>query len=111
MIQVCYGLMVLAAALDVTANLLLEKSDGFRHKKYGIPALASVCLAFTLLAQVTPYIDLTVAYVSWGAMAILGTVFSARILFGQKLNWIGWLGITLILSAIVLLNTAYRKIK
>lgn len=101
-----YGFIVLAAILDVGANLLLERSDGFKHKKYGIPALAMVCLAFTLLAQVTQFIDLAVAYVSWGAMAILGTVISAWFLLGQKLNWIGWLGIAMIFSAIVLLNTA-----
>lgn len=98
--------IILAAVLDVVANLLLEKSDGFKYKKYGIPALFMVCLAFTLLAQVTQFIDLTVAYVSWGALAILGTVISARFMFGQRLNRIGWLGISMILAAIVLLKTA-----
>ena len=99
-------LIILAAVLDVGANLLLQKSDGFKLKRYGIPALFMVCLAFTLLAQVTQYIDLTVAYVTWGAMAILGTVISARYLFGQRLNRIGWLGISLILVSIVLINFA-----
>ena len=106
MIHIYYGFIVLAAILDVSANLLLEKSDGFKHKKYGIPALAMVCLAFTLLAQVTKSIDLTVAYISWGAMAILGTVLSAKILFGQRLNWLGWLGIGMIFSSIFVLKTA-----
>ncbi len=104
MSKLLYGFIVMAAALDVGANLLMEKSDGFKHKRFGIPALFMICLAFTLLAQVTPFIDLAVAYVSWGAMAILGTVLSARFLFGQKLNRIGWLGITVIFSAIILLN-------
>lgn len=104
MINYYYGFIVLAAILDVGANLLLEKSDGFKHKRYGIPALMMVCLAFTFLAQVTPYIDLAVAYISWGAMAILGTVISARFLFGQKLNGIGWMGILMIFSSILLLN-------
>jgi spermidine export protein MdtI len=101
-----YLFIVLAAALDVAANLLLQKSDGFKHKRYGIPALFMVCLAFTLLAQVTVFMDLTIAYVSWGALAILGTVFSARIMLGQRLNRIGWLGIVMILVSIVLLKFA-----
>lgn len=101
-----FGLIILAALLDIGANLLLEKSDGFKHKRFGIPALFMVCLAFTLLAQVTPYMDLTVAYVSWGGMAILGTVLSAWYTLGQKLNWKGWLGIIMIFSAIILLKTA-----
>jgi len=101
-----FGLIVIAAILDVIANLLLEKSDGFRHKKYGIPAIVLVCVAFTLLAQITKTVDLTVAYVSWGAMAILGTVFSARYFFGQRLNWRGCAGIAMILVAIVVLKTS-----
>ena len=106
MISYYFGLLVIAAILDVTANLLLEKSDGFKHKKYGIPALVLVCLAFTLLAQVTQVMDLAIAYVTWGAMAILGTVVSAWFLFGQRLNWIGWLGIVVIFSSILVLKTA-----
>jgi len=106
MIHIYFIFIILAAVLDVVANLLLEKSDGFKHKIYGIPALGMVCLAFTLLAQVTSVIDLTVAYVSWGAMAILGTVISAKFLFGHRLNWKGWLGIIMVFSSIVLLKTA-----
>lgn len=102
----CYALILLAAALDISANLLLEKSDGFKHKRYGILGLILICGAFSLLAQVTRYMDLTVAYVSWGAMAILGTVFSARFFFNQQLNWKGWLGIAMIFSSIILLKTA-----
>jgi spermidine export protein MdtI len=101
-----YGLLVIAALLDVGANLLLEKSDGFKQKRYGIPALFMVCVAFTLLAQVAQTMDLAIAYVTWGAMAILGTVTSAWFLLGQRLNWIGWLGIFTIFSSILILKTA-----
>jgi len=101
-----FGFIVLAAVLDVGANLLMKKSDGFKHKKFGIPALFMICLAFTLLAQATQVMDLAVAYVTWGAMAILGTIVSARFLFGQRLNRIGWLGVIVIFSAILLLKTA-----
>lgn len=104
--SLAFGLIFIAAVLDVSANLLLEKSDGLRHKRYGIPALIMVCIAFTLLAKVTQVIDLTVAYVSWGAMAILGTVFCGRLIFKQKLNWRGWLGIAAVFMAIFLLKTA-----
>ncbi len=106
MLNYHFSFIFFAAVLDIAANLLLEKSDGFRHKKYGIPALFLICGAFSLLAQATQTIDLTVAYVSWGAMAILGTVILARFAFGQKLNWRGWLGISIIFTSIVLLKTA-----
>jgi spermidine export protein MdtI len=101
-----FGFLILAAILDVSANLLLEKSDGFKHKKYGIPALVMVCVAFTLLAQVAQVMDLAIAYVTWGAMAIIGTVTAAWFLFGQRLNWIGWVGIATIFTSIIILKTA-----
>ena len=101
-----YLLIIFAAVLDIAANLLMEKSDGFKHKKYGIPALVMICLAFTLLAQVTKVMDLAVAYVSWGGIAILGTVLSGWYFLGQKLNWKGWVGITMIFGSILLLKTA-----
>ena len=95
-----------AAGLDIVANLLLQKSDGFRKLRYGLPALLMVCVAFTLLAQATDHMDLTVAYVSWGAIAIVGTALMAKVFLGQGLNRRGWLGIAMILCSIVLLKTA-----
>jgi spermidine export protein MdtI len=105
-INFAFFLISISAVLDIAANLFLEKSDGFKHKKFGIPAIFFVCLAYTLLAQVTQTVDLTVAYVVWGAMAIFGTVMMARIMFNQKLNWRGWLGLVIILLSIIVLKTA-----
>ena len=97
-------IIIVAAGLDIVANLLIKRSDGFKKKHFGVPALILVCVAFTLLARVTPVIGLAVAYITWGAFAILGTVIAARILFRQRLNSVGWLGILMIFTSIVLLN-------
>ncbi|NBU22040.1 ligand-binding protein SH3 [bacterium] len=99
-----FSLIIIAATLDIIANLLMEKSKGFKHKRFGVPALVLVCIAFTLLAKVTQFMDLAVAYITWGAFAILGTVLSARVMFKQRLNLIGWVGIAMIFASIVLLN-------
>ncbi len=104
--SVYFIFVILAAALDVAANLLLEKSDGFKKKKYGISALLLIFLAFTFLAQATKEISLSVAYASWGALGILGTVVFARIFLGQKLNIVGKIGILLVITSVVLLKTA-----
>ena len=103
---VCYFFIFVSAMLDIGANLLMEKSEGFKHKRFGVPALGMVCLAYTLLAQVTRVMDLTVAYVSWGAMAILGSTLAGSYFLGQKLNWKGGLGILMVFTSIILLKTA-----
>lgn len=104
--NVAFVLLIVAAGLDIVANLMMKKSDGFRHKAYGLGGIAAVCIAFGLLSKVAQVMDLAVAYALWGALAIFGTVISARILFGQKINRLGWLGITLILASVYILKTA-----
>jgi len=43
--------VVIAALLDVGANLLLAKADGFRQLRFGIGSIILVCLAFLMLSQ------------------------------------------------------------
>ncbi len=97
-------LIVGSAILDIIANLMMKKSDGFKHKIYGIVGISLVCMAFGLLSLVAQVMDLAVAYAMWGALAIFGTAMSARFIFGQKINRIGWLGICLILGSVYLLK-------
>lgn len=39
-------IIVLSALLDIVANLLLKKSDGFKHKIWGLAAIVNAILAF-----------------------------------------------------------------
>lgn len=104
--DLAFLVIIIAALLDIVANLLMKKSDGFKHKKYGIGGTFLVCVAFGLLAQVTTVMDLAVAYALWGAIAIFGTAMAARYWFAQKINRVGWLGICMIVLSIVLLKSA-----
>ncbi|GAA5647634.1 MULTISPECIES: multidrug/spermidine efflux SMR transporter subunit MdtI [Vibrio] len=101
-----FGFVVLAAIVDIMANMALTRSDGFRHKIWGVTAIALVLAAFTLLAQAVKEIDLAVAYASWGAIGILGTAVGGSILFKQKLKPIGWAGIFVVIMAVVVMKTA-----
>ena len=61
-----YLLLVLCSALlDIVANLLLAKSDGFKKKGMGFLALVMVGGAFNLLFFDVNGIDLFVAYALW----------------------------------------------
>ncbi|WP_047243824.1 SMR family transporter [Chromobacterium subtsugae] len=101
-----YLLFVLASALiEVGANLMLEKSDGFRRKAWGFGAITLVWLAFALLGQAVKGMDLAIAYALWGAIGILGTALGARVLYKQKLKPIGWAGIAIVSAAVVTLSS------
>ena len=66
-------LVLLAAALDVTANMLLVRSDSFRRRAVGLLALALVGLAFYCLSLAVHHMDLAVAY----AMSMAGACLIA----------------------------------
>ncbi|QIA66089.1 ligand-binding protein SH3 [Vibrio astriarenae] len=104
--NIYFAFVVIAALLDIVANMYLSKSKGFEIKKYGFTAIFLVLGAFTLLAQAVKGIDLAVAYATWGAIGILGTALGGYFLLGQKLKPIGWAGIFTVIAAVVVLKSA-----
>ncbi|RAX54066.1 QacE family quaternary ammonium compound efflux SMR transporter [Helicobacter sp. 16-1353] len=100
-----YLLIIIASAfLDICANLLLKKSNGFKHKIFGFGAVFLVIVAFILLSFTLEYFPLSVAYSTWGAVGILGTCIGGYLLYNEKLNAISILGIVVVIFAVILLN-------
>lgn len=98
--------VVVAAALDIVANLLLARSEGFRLRKWGFTALVMVGLAFTALTVAVRGMDLAVAYAMWGGFGILGTSIGGWLLFGQRLRPCAWFGILLLIGGISVLHAS-----
>ncbi|GAA0679897.1 multidrug/spermidine efflux SMR transporter subunit MdtI [Marinobacterium maritimum] len=93
-----------SVVLDVLANLALEHSDGFRRRVWGALAVVAIMVAFALLALAVQTMDLFIAYAIWGVLSITGTALATWMVFGQRLNWISWLGISLLILAILLMR-------
>lgn len=96
--------VLVAAGLDIAANLLLARSEGFRRKLPGLGALIMVGLAFCALSLAVRHMDLAVAYAMWGGFGILGTSVGGWILFGQRLRLSAWLGMALLIGGMVVLH-------
>jgi len=99
-------LVLLAAALDVAANMLLVRSDSFRRRFTGLLALALVGLAFYCLSLAVCHMDLAVAYAMWGGFGVLGTSLGGWILLRQKLRASALAGIALLVCGMVLLHSS-----
>lgn len=97
-------LVLCSAMLDVIANVLLAKSNGFTHKKIGISALFLVGIAFWILSFAVKEIDLAVAYALWGCFGILGTSLLGWLILGQKMRSTAFLGILILMCGIILLK-------
>lgn len=102
----CLLAVMVAAGLDIAANLLLSKSEGFTRKSFSLGALLLVGLAFSCLAVAVRGMDLAVAYALWGGFGILGTALGGWILHGQRLRKTAWLGMGLLISGMTLLQLA-----
>lgn len=96
----------MAIVLEIIANVFLKFSDGFRRKLYGILSLVAVLAAFSALSQAVKGIDLSVAYALWGGFGIAATLAAGWILFGQRLNHKGWIGVVLLLAGMVMIKLA-----
>ena len=98
--------LAVAIVLEIVGNIFLKFSAGFRHKLYGIGSLVAVLGAFAALSQAVKGIDLSVAYALWGGFGIAATLAAGWILFGQRLNNKGWMGVILLIVGMILIKLA-----
>ena len=89
--------LALAIVLEIVANVFL---------KFGLLSLAAVLAAFSALSQAVKGIDLSVAYALWGGFGIAATLAAGWILFGQRLNRKGWIGLVLLLAGMIMVKLA-----
>ncbi|WP_407571225.1 DMT family transporter [Deinococcus altitudinis] len=97
-------LLAVAALLDVGANILLKRSDGFRHKLPAWGGIGLILLAFTLLSLALKTIPLGVAYAVWGGLGIVLTALVSLRLDSVRFTARGWAGLTLILGSVLLMH-------
>lgn len=100
----CLLAVVAAAGLDIAANLMLSKSEGFTRKGFSFGALLLVGLAFSCLAVAVRGMDLSVAYSLWGGFGILGTALGGWFLLGQRLRTSAWLGMAMLIGGMTIIQ-------
>lgn len=97
-------LIMLAALLDIIANLLVVASRGFKRLWYGIAAYIFVGSAFYSLSIAVKSMDLAVAYAMWGGFGIIGTAMGGWLMFGQKPGSLAWFGMVILIIGMILLH-------
>lgn len=96
--------LALAIVLEIVANVFLKFSDGFRRKIFGLLSWRRCWLPLVRFA--VKGIDLSVAYALWGGFGIAATLAAGWILFGQRLNRKGWIGLVLLLAGMIMVKLA-----
>lgn len=99
-----YVLLGSAIILEIIATTSLKYSEGFTRLFPAICCIISYILCFYLFSKALNRIDLGVAYATWCAGGIVVTSVISSVVFKQKLNMIGLVGIVLIVTGCIILN-------
>lgn len=97
-------LVMMAALLDILANLMLAASRGFRRRLIAFGALLLVGASFYCLSLAVKNMDLAVAYALWGSFGLLGTCLGGWLFFKQKLKTEAYFGMALLICGMLLLR-------
>lgn len=97
-------LVILAALLDILANICVAASRGFKRIWLALGAYVLVGGAFFCLSLAVKSMDLAVAYAMWGAFGMIGTVLAGWLVFKQRPGALAWLGIAVLIAGMILLH-------
>lgn len=96
--------VVMAALLDIVANLCIAKSRGFSRPVWGFASILLIWTAFFTLGFAVKEIDISIAYSAWGAIGVLGTVLLGRVIFRQKISPRSMVGVAMVIAAVGVLS-------
>lgn len=105
-----YGALALAIISEVAASSFLQLSAQFSRPGPTAAMAVLYLLAFYLLAQALKCIPLGTAYAIWSGCGIILTAMISVFIFRFVLDLAALLGITLIVSGIVVMNVFSRSV-
>ncbi|MER9300090.1 SMR family transporter [Mesorhizobium sp. M0621] len=99
-----YAILALAIVGEVVATSAMKASEGFTRLGPSILVLLGYAAAFFFLSQVLDRIPVGVAYAVWAGGGIVLVALVAWIVYGQKPDLAGFVGMGLIMAGVLVLN-------
>lgn len=96
--------LYLAIGCEVVATSALKASQSFTKFGPSVLVILGYSLAFYLLAHTLRTIPVGVAYAVWSGVGIILITLVAWILYAQKLDLASFIGISLIILGVIILN-------
>ena len=93
-----------AIAFELFATTALKLSDGFTKLWWTLGMAVGYGFAFYLLSLVVKTMPLGVAYAVWSGIGTLGAVLISIWLFKADASLLVWIGATLVIGGVVLMN-------
>jgi small multidrug resistance pump len=97
-------ILFIAIVAEVIATSALKSSEGFTKPIASIVVVLGYMIAFYCLSLTLKTIPVGIAYAVWSGVGIVLITTVAWIVFDQKLDVWGIIGIVLIMSGVLILN-------
>ena len=97
-------ILFIAIVAEVIATSALKSSEGFTKPMASIVVVLGYMIAFYCLSLTLKTIPVGIAYAVWSGVGIVLITTVAWIVFDQKLDVWGIVGIALIMSGVLILN-------
>ena len=99
-------LLVLAIGSEVFGTVMLKASDGFSKWPPIVGVILGYALSFLFLGLALKDIGVGVTYAIWSGLGTIGIVIAGYFLFGEQLNTWGYVGISVIIAGVIILNVS-----
>lgn len=94
----------IAIAAEVVGTSALKASEGFTRLAPSVAVVLGYGVAFYCLSLVLRTIPVGVAYAIWSGLGIVLITLVAYVLYGQKIDLAGLIGMGLIVAGVLVLN-------
>ncbi|MDP2741910.1 MAG: SMR family transporter [Hydrogenophaga sp.] len=98
----------LAIVAEVIGTSALKASEGFTRVWPSVAVVLGYAVAFYCLSLVLKSIPVGVAYAVWSGLGIVLITVAAWLLYGQRIDLAGLIGMGLIIAGVVVLNVFSR---
>lgn len=104
-----WAVLTVAIIAEVIATSAMKSSDGFSRLLPSVVTVAGYAVAFYFLSLALRTIPVGVAYALWSGIGIVLIALIGWLLFGQRIDGWGVVGMGLIIAGVIVLNFLSRS--
>ena len=101
-----YLILLLAIVSENLGTAFLKGSNGLRRPFFVIGSLSGYVVNFLMMGQVLTLLPMAIAYGLWSGLGMAFITSLGVLIYREVFNWRIVLGLALIISGVVVLNSA-----
>ena len=99
-----YLYLFLAVIFGTTSNIFANAANGFTKLNPSLVSIITIILCMYCLSQVMKFLPVAITYASFAGLCIIATVIVGIIRLNQIPNLYSFMGLTLIIIGVILVN-------